>query len=87
VQQHTTACLATLGPASLCDRDLVLRCIQWNDHSEDESMWEHEEFLRSNYPEFLPSRKLPKACSLSCIHFNLDARFLFKGGCNTPCYG
>jgi hypothetical protein len=30
--------------------------IQWNDHSEDEAMWEHEEFLRSNYPEFHPSR-------------------------------
>jgi hypothetical protein len=29
---------------------------QWNDHSEDEATWEHEEFLRSNYPEFLPSR-------------------------------
>jgi hypothetical protein len=27
--------------------------VQWNDHSEDEAMWEHEEFLRSNYPEFL----------------------------------
>jgi hypothetical protein len=30
--------------------------IQWNDHSEDETKWEHEDFLRSNYPEFLPSR-------------------------------
>jgi hypothetical protein len=30
--------------------------IQWNDHSEDEAIWEHEEFLRSNYPKFLPSR-------------------------------
>jgi hypothetical protein len=30
--------------------------IQWNDHSEDEAKWEHEDFLRSNYPEFLPSR-------------------------------
>jgi hypothetical protein len=30
--------------------------IQWNDHSKDEAMWEHEEFLRSNYPKFLPSR-------------------------------
>jgi hypothetical protein len=30
--------------------------IQWNDHSEHEATWEHEEFLRSNYPEFLPSR-------------------------------
>jgi hypothetical protein len=30
--------------------------IQWNDHSKDEATWEHEDFLRSNYPEFLPSR-------------------------------
>jgi hypothetical protein len=30
--------------------------IQWNEHSKDEAMWEREEFLRSNYPEFLPSR-------------------------------
>jgi ribosomal protein L21E len=30
--------------------------IQWNDHSEEEATWEHEKFLRSNYPEFLPSR-------------------------------
>jgi hypothetical protein len=30
--------------------------IQWNDHSEDKSTWDHEDFLRSNYPEFLPSR-------------------------------
>jgi ribosomal protein L21E len=30
--------------------------IQWNNHSKDEVTWEHEEFLRSNYPEFLPSR-------------------------------
>jgi hypothetical protein len=30
--------------------------VQWNYHSEDEATWEHEEFMRSNYPEFLPSR-------------------------------
>jgi hypothetical protein len=30
--------------------------IQWNDHFEDEDTWEHEDFLRSNNPEFLPSR-------------------------------
>jgi hypothetical protein len=30
--------------------------IQWNDHSKDEATWKYEEFLRSNYPEFLPSR-------------------------------
>jgi hypothetical protein len=30
--------------------------IQWNVYSEDEATWEHEEFLWSNYPKFLPSR-------------------------------
>jgi hypothetical protein len=30
--------------------------VQQNDHSEDEATWEHEDFLRSNYPDFLPSR-------------------------------
>jgi hypothetical protein len=30
--------------------------IQWNNHSEDEATWKHEGFVRSNYPEFLPSR-------------------------------
>jgi hypothetical protein len=30
--------------------------VQWNDHSKDEAMWEHEDFLRSNYPDLLSSR-------------------------------
>jgi hypothetical protein len=30
--------------------------VHWNDHSEDEATWEHEDFLWSNYPNFLPSR-------------------------------
>jgi hypothetical protein len=30
--------------------------IQWNEHSKDEATWECEDFLRANYPEFLPSR-------------------------------
>jgi hypothetical protein len=30
--------------------------VQWNDHSEDEATWEHEDFLRSNYPDLLPLR-------------------------------
>jgi hypothetical protein len=30
--------------------------IQLNDHSKDEATWEHEDFLQSIYPEFLPSR-------------------------------
>jgi hypothetical protein len=29
--------------------------IQWNEHSEDEATWEREDFLRANYPDFLPS--------------------------------
>jgi hypothetical protein len=30
--------------------------IQWIEHPEDEVTWKHEDFLRANYPEFLPSR-------------------------------
>jgi hypothetical protein len=30
--------------------------IQWNEHSKDEATWECEDFLRANYPDFLPSR-------------------------------
>jgi hypothetical protein len=30
--------------------------VQWNDNSEDESTWKHEDFMRSNYPDFLPLR-------------------------------
>jgi hypothetical protein len=39
-----------------CNKTTRFYKIQWNDHSEDEETWEHEELLRSNYPEFLPSR-------------------------------
>jgi hypothetical protein len=27
--------------------------VQWSHHTEDEAMWEHEEELRADYPEFL----------------------------------
>ena len=27
--------------------------VQWSNHSEREATWETEEFLKSNYPEFL----------------------------------
>jgi hypothetical protein len=30
--------------------------VQWNNHSEDEATWEREEYLQSNYPEFLHPR-------------------------------
>ncbi|WVZ83319.1 hypothetical protein U9M48_030480 [Paspalum notatum var. saurae] len=29
--------------------------VQWRNHSEEEATWEHEEFLRTKYPDFLPS--------------------------------
>jgi hypothetical protein len=28
--------------------------VQWSRHSEEEAMWETMDFLRSNYPDFLP---------------------------------
>ncbi len=28
--------------------------IQWSNHTEDEATWESEEYLRANYPDFLP---------------------------------
>jgi hypothetical protein len=51
-------------PAKILDQqDCVMRNkttrfykVQWNDHSEDEATWEHDELIRSNYPKFLPSR-------------------------------
>jgi hypothetical protein len=39
-----------------CNKTTRFYKVQWNDHSEDEATWEHEEFQQSNYPEFLPSR-------------------------------
>jgi hypothetical protein len=39
-----------------CNKTTRFYKVQCNDHSKDESTWEREEFLRSNYPEFLPSR-------------------------------
>jgi hypothetical protein len=39
-----------------CNKTTRFYKIQWKEHSEDEAMWEHEYFLRSNYLKFLPSR-------------------------------
>jgi hypothetical protein len=30
--------------------------VQWNGHSEEQATWKREDFLRSNYLKFLPSR-------------------------------
>jgi hypothetical protein len=29
--------------------------VQWSHYTEDEATWEHEEGLRTNYPELFPS--------------------------------
>jgi hypothetical protein len=39
-----------------CNKTTRFYKIKWNDNSKDEATWEREEFMRSNYPEFLPSR-------------------------------
>jgi hypothetical protein len=38
-----------------CNKTTHFYKVQWNDHSEDEATWKHEEFPRSNYHEFHPS--------------------------------
>ncbi|WVZ88264.1 hypothetical protein U9M48_034804 [Paspalum notatum var. saurae] len=32
--------------------------VQWSNHSEEEATWEHEGFLRTKYPGFLPSTSI-----------------------------
>jgi hypothetical protein len=39
-----------------CNKTTRFYKIQWNEHSKDEAMWEREDFLRANYPDFLPLR-------------------------------
>jgi hypothetical protein len=34
-----------------CNKTTRFYKIQWNEHSEDEGTWEHEDFLRANYPD------------------------------------
>jgi hypothetical protein len=38
--------------------------VQWNGHSEDEAKSKRKEFLRSNFPELLPSKVKPNLTSL-----------------------
>ena len=35
-------------------RTIKFNQIQWSNHTEDEATWESEEYLRTNYPDFLP---------------------------------
>jgi hypothetical protein len=39
-------------------KTLKFHKIQWNQHSEDETTWETQDFLNKNFPDFLASCKL-----------------------------
>jgi hypothetical protein len=51
------------GPVKILDtaervtrNKVIKRCkVQWSHHTEDEATWEHEEEIRADYPELLPS--------------------------------
>jgi hypothetical protein len=50
-------------PVKILEQDRVTRRnttriykVQWSNHSEDEATWEHEDYLRSNFPDFPPPR-------------------------------
>lgn len=62
--------------------------VQWTNHSEREATWETEEFLKTNYPEFLDSNQGNYENPELSIVFappNIGTRFLLGGeGCNNP---
>jgi hypothetical protein len=35
-------------------KSIKLYKVQWSNHSEEEATWETKDFLRSNYPDYLP---------------------------------
>jgi hypothetical protein len=41
--------------------------VQWNKHSEDEAIWESEEFLKSRFPKFLESCMSYVCCNISLM--------------------
>jgi hypothetical protein len=57
--------------------------VQWDGHLEDEAMWEREDFLRSNYPEFLPLR-LNSSLTPQCSFNKSQDEISFKGRAVTP---
>jgi hypothetical protein len=46
-----------LDTAERVTRNKVIKMckVQWSHHKEDEATWEHEEELRTDYPELFPS--------------------------------
>jgi hypothetical protein len=59
--------------------------VQWNDHSEDEATWEYEDFLRSNYLDFLPSRKPMPTLAAFAANQSRDEIFSLRGMAIIPC--
>jgi hypothetical protein len=39
-----------------CKKTIRFYKVQWNDHSKHEATWECEDYLRSNFPDFLPPK-------------------------------
>jgi hypothetical protein len=40
---------------SIWTKAIKMYKVQWSNHSEEEATWETEEFLRSNFPDCLPT--------------------------------
>ena len=65
--------------------------VQWSNHSEREATWETEEFLKTNYPEFLATHQGTQLTPPSAFQFNvrtpnLGMRFLLGRRIGTPGY-
>ena len=45
--------------------------VQWSNHSEREATWETEEFLKTNYPEFLATHQGTQLTPPSAFQFNV----------------
>jgi hypothetical protein len=52
-QEHTSKVLDS-KERSTHARTIKMYKIQWRNHSKEEATWETEDFLRSNYPDWLP---------------------------------
>jgi hypothetical protein len=54
--------------------------VQWSDHSEDEATSKHEDYLRSNYPDFLPSSLKIRTSPRTFLSLKSQDEISFKGG-------
>ena len=54
--------------------------VQWSNHSESEATWETEEFLNTNYPEFLSTNRGNHPSSFLLTFAKSRDEIFFKGG-------